>query len=76
MEIQGYPEEFNYANTQIASRAPDDHSFLGTFCLACLRANSQNYEVLRMSLRWLMKKYPLSPEFLEEQIRRRNALGS
>ncbi len=76
MEIQGYPDELNYANAQIESRAPDDQSFLGTFCWACLRADSQNYEVLRMSLRWLMKKYPLSQELLEKQIKRRNALGS
>jgi len=63
MEIQGYPDELDYANAQIASRDPDDQSFLGTFCLACLRADSQNYEVLRMSLRYFMIKYPVPKEF-------------
>lgn len=76
MEIQGYPEELDYANAQISSRDPDDTSFLGTFCLACLRADAQNYEVLRTSLRWFMNKYPVNPALLAEQVRRRNALGS
>ncbi len=63
MEIQGYPEELDYVNAQLDLKAPDDESFLGTFCRACLRADSQNYEILRMSLRYFMNKYPVPKEF-------------
>jgi len=63
MEIQGYPEELDYVNAQLHLKGPDDESFLGTFCWACLRADSQNYEILRMSLRYFMIKYPVPKEF-------------
>lgn len=61
MEIQFYPDELDYVNAQLLPRTPleDDKSFLGTFCLSCLRADGENYELLREALKALMKKYPL-----------------
>jgi hypothetical protein len=66
MEIQSYPDELDYVNAQLhpSIRAADDKSFLGTFCLACLRADGSNYEILRPSLFFLMAKYPANPERL------------
>jgi len=60
MIIQDYPDELDYVNAQLHPliRNSDDKSFLGTFCLACLRADSDNYELLRSALLVLMKKYP------------------
>ena len=60
MEIQFYPDELDYVNAQLRPRIPiaNDKSFLGTFCLSCLRADGENYELLREALKALMKKYP------------------
>lgn len=67
MIIQDCPDELDYVNAQIhplgASRW-DDKSFLGTFCQACLRADAQNYEIIRPALLILMEKYPADPERL------------
>ena len=60
MIIQGYLDELNYVNATLHGRGHDDKSFLGTFCLACLRADSENYELLRPLLAVLMMKYPAS----------------
>jgi hypothetical protein len=66
MIIQSYPDELDYVNAQLhpSIRDADDKSFLGTFCLACLRADAQNYEILRLALNTLILKYPANPERL------------
>jgi hypothetical protein len=66
MIIQFYPDELDYVNATLhpSIRAADDKSFLGTFCLACLRADDENYELLRPVLAVLMGKYPADPERL------------
>ena len=71
MEINGYPDELDYVNAQLKLRDPDDKSFLGTFCLACLRADSQNYVYLRPALLAFMAKYPANPELLAAERRDR-----
>jgi len=58
MIIQSYPDDLDYVNATLHGRGDDDKSFLGTFCLACLRADSENYELLRALLAVLMMKYP------------------
>jgi hypothetical protein len=58
-EINFYLEEAEYVRGKFASRK-DSNSFLEKFCEACLRADNQNYELLRPALRELMKKYPLT----------------
>lgn len=60
MIIQSYPDELDYVNAQVHPlvRGQDDKSFLGTFCMACLRADDQNYELIRPVLHELMEKYP------------------
>ncbi|MGH9747258.1 MAG: hypothetical protein ACRD59_14270 [Candidatus Acidiferrales bacterium] len=62
--IQFYPEELDYVNAMLHSRGPEDKSFLGTFCDACLRADAENYILIRPALRQLMQKYPADPEHL------------
>lgn len=59
MTIQFYPAELDYVNAKIRTRSHDDASFLGTFCWACLRADAQNFELLRPVLAKIMEKYPL-----------------
>lgn len=67
--IQFYPKEYDYVSrklagyfpadpdkTQLLKAAPD--SFLGTFLSACLRADAENYEIIRPALAKLMEKYP------------------
>lgn len=58
MTIQSYLDELDYVNATLHGRGDDDKSFLGTFCLACLRADEDNYETLRPVLIYLQKKYP------------------
>ena len=60
MIIQSYPDDLDYVNATLHGRGDHDKSFLGTFCLACLRADSENYELLRPLLAVLMMKYPAS----------------
>lgn len=66
MIIQSYPDELDYVNAQLhpLMRSKDDQSFLGTFCLACLRADGSNYQLLRPVLHVLMEKYPADRERL------------
>lgn len=64
MIINQYPDELDYVNAQLHLRHSDDKSFVGTFCLACLRADGDNYEILRSPLRVLMNKYPADPKRL------------
>jgi hypothetical protein len=61
MTIQFYPDELDYVNATIAFKGDGDTSFLGIFCEACLRADDENYELLRPVLAKLMEKYPADP---------------
>lgn len=73
MNIQFYPNELDYVNAKLRpSGHTDESSFLGTFLLACTRADSQNYELLRPVLHELMRKYPADPKSLAAEERRQN----
>lgn len=66
MNIHFYPDELDYVNAKLHLRAApqtraDESSFLGTFLLACMRADFENYELLRPALAQLMEKYPADP---------------
>lgn len=66
MTIQFYPEELDYVNAKMHPLGlTDPSSFLGAFLLACLRADNENYELLRPALRALMVKYPADAERLK-----------
>lgn len=67
MTIQNYPDELDYVNVELENRALDDKSFVGTFCLACLRADDDNYELLRPTLFFMMHKYPADPGRLQAE---------
>ena len=69
MTIQHYRNELDYVNAQLhpSIRSADDASFLGTFCLACLRADGENYAILRSALRIFMLKYPAPLERLRSE---------
>lgn len=58
MIIQQYPKELNYCNAILHPLAPKVGSFLELFCHACLRADSENYELLRPALLIMKEKYP------------------
>jgi hypothetical protein len=59
MQIQFYPEELNYVNAKLDDAHPVvDKSFLLSFLDTCLRADGNNYEVLRPALYFFMAKYP------------------
>lgn len=69
MNIQGYPDELDYVNAKMRPRdqagiVQGPQSFLSTFLSACLRADAENYEVLRPALRFFMTKYPADPRAL------------
>lgn len=73
MTIQLFPDELDWVNVQLSTREKDDKSFLGTFCLACLRADHENYALMRPTLQVLIKKYPADPGRLEMERRDRGA---
>jgi hypothetical protein len=73
MTIQNYPIELDYVNAKLHSREMDDQSFLGTFLQACLRADAENYELLRQTLFLMMFKYPSDRESIQ---RERHARGA
>lgn len=58
MTIQYYPDELDYANEKIHDQ-PDENNFLRMFLSSCLRADYQNYELLRPVLQNFMRKYPV-----------------
>lgn len=68
MNIQFYPDDLDYVNAQLHPLSfTDSNSFLATFCNACLRADAENYELLRPVLAVLMGKYPARPERLDAE---------
>jgi hypothetical protein len=65
--IQFYPDELDFVNATLRlgrGSGNKAESFLEVFCEACLRADAENYELLRPALAVLMKKYPVSAERL------------
>jgi hypothetical protein len=60
VNINLYPEELDWVNATISIRA-GSNSFLELFCEACLRADFQNYELLRPVVAEFMRKYPAPP---------------
>jgi hypothetical protein len=61
MNIQFYPDELDWVNATILD-ANNSKSFLETFCHAALRADFQNYEIIRPALLQFIEKYPARPE--------------
>jgi hypothetical protein len=55
--IQIYPDELDYVNAKMGCTG--DKSFLRAFLEACLRADEENYALLRPVLHHFMRKYPL-----------------
>lgn len=74
MIIQGYPNELDWVNAKLAEAGPDCKSFVTTFCRAALRADSDNYELLRLPLGVLMVKYPAQPKRLAAERTDRDAV--
>ena len=70
--IQRFPDELDYVNAQLH---PGQRcgGFLESFFNSCLRADAENYQILRPVLRDFMVKYPASPERLEAERRDRGA---
>jgi hypothetical protein len=65
MIIQHYPDELDYVNAHLHPKSgTDENSFLFTFCRACLRADSDNYELIRPALLTFMTKYKANPSRL------------
>lgn len=64
--IQDCPDELNYANAKI-SENPGAESFLNSFLNACLRADGENYPILRPALHFFMSKYPARPDRLKAE---------
>ena len=58
MAIQNYPWELIWVNQKLQF-SKDSNSFLRAFCEACVRADDENYELLRPVLQKLMEKYPV-----------------
>ena len=68
MIIQQYPHELDYVNVKLLRRPKSEtDSFLGGFLMCCLRADAENYELLRPVLHKLMEKYPADPDDLESE---------
>ena len=67
MEIQGYPKELDYVNAKRLGLRGGP-SFLTTFLEACLRADAENYEVIRPALIFFMAKYPADKKRLAVEI--------
>lgn len=59
--IQFHPDELNYVNAKLHPLAGRCGSFLRAFLVACLRADSYNYEIIRPALLKIMQKYPPDP---------------
>jgi hypothetical protein len=61
-----FPDELDYLNAVVR-----DHqragSFMWSFCDACLRADGENYAIIRPALFIIMHKYPARPELLKAE---------
>lgn len=67
MIIQQYLKELNYCNAKLHPLSNKVGSFLEFFLHACLRADAENYELLRPALLVMMDKYPADKERLERE---------
>jgi hypothetical protein len=68
--IQFYPDELDYVNAQLHPLSKCG-AFLESFFQSCLRADGQNYELLRPILKEFIVKYPANPERLAVERRDR-----
>lgn len=64
MTIQSYPQELAYVNAKLSDEPGD---FLGHFLNACLRADEENYELLRLPLAVLRSRYPASAKRMQAE---------
>jgi hypothetical protein len=69
-EIQFYPDLLDYCNAKIAETR-GSASFVGAFCLACVRADGENFETLRPALETIRKKHPARDVYLEHERKER-----
>ncbi len=69
-EIQFYPDLLDYCNAKIAETRGSS-SFIGAFCLACVRADGENFETLRPALEAIRVKHPARASYLEHERRER-----
>lgn len=63
--IQCDTDALDYVNAKLHPLAPRPGRFLELFLHCCLRADDQNYEILRPALQYFMEKYPADPKRLE-----------
>jgi hypothetical protein len=63
MTIQFYPDELDYVNAQLHPLVKCG-AFLECFFQSCLRADDENYELLRPILKEFILKYPANEERL------------
>lgn len=66
MTIQSYPDELNYVNAKLKE---EPGTFMKNFLTACLFADAENYESIRISLHVIEQKYPADPTFLMQEQR-------
>lgn len=71
MNIQFYPDELNYCCAKMHPEAPRCGGLLRAFLMACLRADGENYEILRPALHAFMVKYP--PDRLRKAMEQHDA---
>jgi hypothetical protein len=64
--IQDYPEDLDLVNAMLKPRK-GANSFLEHFLEACLHADSENYEIMRPMLMFLVAKYPPSAKDLSAE---------
>ena len=65
MNIQFYPDELDYVNATLHPLAPKPGRYLELLCHAALRADTENYELIRPALLAAMAKYPPNEERLQ-----------
>jgi hypothetical protein len=69
MIIQMYSDELHYCNAKLHPFGARPGSFLELICHAALRADAQNYEILRPLIHVMMSKYPADKERLDAEQR-------
>jgi hypothetical protein len=70
MIIQDDPVMLNYVNAKLQENVG---SFLSSFFDACLRADGENYQIIRPALVQLSEKYPADPLRLKMEWQDTNA---
>lgn len=59
MQLNQYSDDLDYVNKKLEEAHEGSQSFLVAFLNACIRADGENYELLRPVLHHFMRKYPL-----------------